>query len=171
MEDGKSLLNEVAAEGYDAADRPFDFVGEGGETALVCEPDPAVREKISGALREVNYQITEPATAKEAMRYMLFHLYDLVVLNERFDTEDPHANDVLLYLENLATATRRKIFVVLVSGQHRTMDNMAAFNRSVNLILNLKNIDETGKIIKRGVSDNAAFYHVFRETLQKMGKA
>jgi len=170
MEDEKSLLNEVAAEGYDAADRPFDFVGEGGETALVCEPDPAVRERIGGALREINYQITEPATAKDALRYMRFHVYELVVLNERFDTEDPQANDVLLYLQNLAAATRRKIFVVLVSDRHRTMDNMAAFNRSVNLILNLKNIDETGKIIKRGVGDNAAFYHVFRETMQKMGK-
>jgi CheY-like chemotaxis protein len=171
MEENKTLLNEVAAEGYDAADRPFDFVGEGSATALVCEPDPAVREKIVGALRELNYQVTEPATAKEAIKYMRFHVYDVVVLDELFDTENPAANDVLMYLESLATTTRRRIFVVLVSGQYRTMDSMAAFNRSVNLVLNLKNIDEAGKIIKQGVSDNAAFYHVFRETLQKIGKA
>ena len=171
MEDEKSLLNEVSAEGYDAAVRPFDFVAEGGETALVCEPDQAVREKISGALRPLNYQTTEPASAKEALRYMRFHVYDLVVLNERFDTEDPQSNGVLLYLANMAAVTRRKIFVVLVSGQHRTLDNMAAFNRSVNLIINLKSIDEAGNIIKQGVSENADFYHVFRETLQKMGKS
>jgi CheY-like chemotaxis protein len=171
MEEEKTLLDEVAAEGYDAADRPFDFVGEGGATALVCEPDPAVRDKIVGALREMNYQITEPVTAKEAIKYMRFHVYDVVVLNELFDREDKAANDVLNYLAGLAMTTRRKIFVVLVSEKYRTMDNMAAFNNSVNLILNLKNIDETGKIIKRGISDNAAFYHVFRETLQKMGKA
>jgi CheY-like chemotaxis protein len=171
MEEEKTLLDELAAEDYDAADRPFDFVGEGGATALVCEPDPAVRDKIVGALREMNYQITEPATAKEAIKYMRFHVYDVVVLNELFDREDKAANDVLNYLAGLAMTTRRKIFVVLVSEKYRTMDNMAAFNNSVNLILNLKNIDETGKIIKRGISDNAAFYHVFRETLQKMGKA
>jgi CheY-like chemotaxis protein len=170
MEEEKTLLDEVAAEGYDAADRPFDFVGEGGATALVCEPDPAVRDKIVGALREMNYQITEPATAKEAIKYMRFHVYDVVVLNELFDSEDKAANDVLTYLANLAMTTRRRIFVVLVSERYRTMDNMAAFNNSVNLILNLKNTDETGKIIKRGISDNAAFYHVFRETLQKMGR-
>jgi CheY-like chemotaxis protein len=171
MEEEKTLLDELAAEDYDAADRPFDFVGEGGATALVCEPDPAVRDKIVGALREMNYQITEPVTAKEAIKYMRFHVYDVVVLNELFDREDKAANDVLNYLAGLAMTTRRKIFVVLVSEKYRTMDNMAAFNNSVNLILNLKNIDETGKIIKRGISDNAAFYHVFRETLQKMGKA
>jgi DNA-binding NtrC family response regulator len=171
MEEEKTLLDELAAEDYDAADRPFDFVGEGGATALVCEPDPAVRDKIVGALREMNYQITKPATAKEAIKYMRFHVYDVVVLNELFDREDKAANDVPNYLAGLAMTTRRKIFVVLVSEKYRTMDNMAAFNNSVNLILNLKNIDETGKIIKRGISDNAAFYHVFRETLQKMGKA
>ena len=169
MEEDKTLLNEVASEDYDAADRPFDFVGE-GETALVCESDPAVREKILDALKELGYQITQPASAKEALRYMRFHIYDLVVLNERFDTEDPAANGVLAYLESLAMTTRRRIFVVLVSETCRTMDNMAAFHRSVNLVLNLKNLDEAGKIIRRGVAENAAFYHVFRETLQKMGR-
>jgi hypothetical protein len=102
---------------------------------------------------------------------MRFHVYELVVLNERFDTDDPAANGVLSYLENLAMTTRRRIFVVLVSETCRTMDNMAAFHRSVNLVLNLKNLDEAGKVIRRGVSENAAFYHVFRETLQKMGRA
>ena len=169
MEEDKTLLNEVASEDYDASDRPFDFVGE-GETALVCEPDPAVREKILGALKELGYQITQPASAKEALRYMRFHVYDLVVVNESFDTENPAANDVLAYLENLAMTTRRRIFVVLVSETCRTMDNMAAFHRSVNLVLNLKNLDEAGKVIRRGVAENAAFYHVFRETLQKMGR-
>jgi hypothetical protein len=50
------------------------------------------------------------------------------------------------------------------------MDNMAAFNRSVNLVINLKSIDEAGNIIKQGVADNRAFYHIFHETLLKMGK-
>jgi hypothetical protein len=52
MEEQKALLNEAASESYDAADRPFDFVVEGGATALVCEPDPAGREKISEGLKE-----------------------------------------------------------------------------------------------------------------------
>jgi CheY-like chemotaxis protein len=163
-------LNEVASEGYDAADRPFDFVGEGGETALICEPDPAVREKISGNLNELGYQITAPVSAKDALKAMRFHVFDVVVLNERFDTANPETNDLLHYLKNLNMTTRRRIFVALVSEKYRTMDNMAAFNRSVNIVINIKSIGDTGKIIKQGVADNRAFYHVFQETLQKMGK-
>ena len=170
MEEQGALLNEVASEGYDAADRPFDFVGEGSATALVCEPDPASREKISSAIKALGYQVTAPETAKEALKAMRFHIFDVVVVNERFDAENPETNGVLQYLENLNMTTRRRFFVALVSERYRTMDNMAAFNRSVNLVINLKSIDEAGNIIKQGVADNRAFYHIFHETLLKMGK-
>jgi len=171
MEEEKTLVNAVASEGYDAADRPFDFVEEGGATALVCESDQALQEKISNGLGELGYRITAPATAKDALKAMRFHLFDVVVLNELFDAADPQANGVLRYLEGMAMTTRRRFFVALLSARFRTMDNMAAFNQSVNIVINLKNIDEAGKIIKQGVADNKAFYHVFQETLQKMGKA
>jgi CheY-like chemotaxis protein len=171
MEEQKALLDEVAAAGYSAADRPFDFVVGGGETALVCEPDPAVREQIGSGLKELGYQITAAASAKDALKAMRFHVFAVVVLNELFDTADPEANDVLHYLGNLNMTTRRRIFVALVGDRYRTMDNMAAFNRSVNIVIHLKNIGEAGKIIQQGVADNRAFYHVFQETLQKMGKA
>jgi DNA-binding NtrC family response regulator len=170
MEEDKTLLNQLASESYDAADRPFDFLGEGGATALICEPDPALREKINNGLKEMGYQITMPATARDALKAMRFHIFDIVVLNELFNTADSQASGVLQYLENMAMTTRRRFFVALVSDIYRTMDNMAAFNRSVNIVINRKSIDDVGKIIKQGVADNKAFYHVFQETLQKMGK-
>jgi CheY-like chemotaxis protein len=169
MEEEKTLLEEASG-GYDAADRPFDFVEEGGATALVCESDPTVREKISRNLMDLGYQITVAAVAKDALKAMRFHIFDVVVLNELFDADDPQANDVLHYLADMSMTTRRRFFVALISSQYRTMDNMAAFNHSVNIVINLKNMDDMGKIINQGVADNRAFYHVFQETLQKMGK-
>ena len=171
MEEDKSLLNQVDSALYDAADKPFDFVEAEGETALVCEADPAIKEKISAAVKALGYMITEAASAKDALKKMRFHTYDAVILNERFDTAAPDENDVLQYLENLSMVTRRDIFVALVSERFRSMDNMAAFNKSVNLVINTKNIDDVGTILKRGISENAAFYHVFRETLKKEGRA
>jgi hypothetical protein len=106
MEEEKNLLNQVASEDYDAADRPFDFVGEGAATALVCESDPAIREKISAAMKALGYRITAPEKARDALKSMRFHIFDLVILNELFDTTDPQANDVLHYLENMAMTTQ-----------------------------------------------------------------
>jgi CheY-like chemotaxis protein len=170
MEEDKSLLNQVDEASYDAADKPFDFVEAEGETALICENDPAAREKISSAMKKLGYLLTEAPSARDALKKMRFHAYDVIVLNERFDAENPDQNDVLQYLEGLPMVTRRNMFVALVSDRFRSMDNMAAFNKSVNLIVNTKNIDDVESILKRGVSENTAFYRVYKETMKKMGK-
>ena len=169
MGDDKNLLNEVASGSYDASERPFDFVEADAKTALTCETDGPTREKIGQALKEMGYQITEAVAARDALKRMRFHVYDVVVVNENFEGAG-QGNGVLVYLENLSMHTRRNIFVVLISDTYRTMDNMAAFNRSVNLVINQKNIADLGTIIKGGIADNAAFYHVFKETLKKMGR-
>ena len=62
MEEEKSLLSKVASDTYDASDRPFDFLEAGGETALICEPDPSIREKIGNALKALGYRVTEPVS-------------------------------------------------------------------------------------------------------------
>jgi DNA-binding NtrC family response regulator len=170
MNKDKTLFNQVASASYDPADRPFDFVGRGGKTALVCEPDPALREKINDRLRAKGYQITLPATARDALKAMRFHIFDVVVINELFDTTDPQNNDILQYLESTVMSIRRRFLVALVSDRYRTKDNMAAFNRSVNIIINRNSIDDIGEIIEQGVADHRAFYLVFQETLRKMGK-
>ena len=170
MEEEKTLLNEIAAGKYDASDRPFDFVESDAETALVCESDGTVREKISGALKKMGYQTTEAASTGDALKSMRFHLFDLVMVNENFDQSAPDRNDVLAYLETLAMSTRRQIFVALISDTYRTTDNMAAFNKSVNTVINLKNIEDVEKILRGAVAENAAFYRVMKETLKKMGR-
>ncbi|PKN68384.1 MAG: hypothetical protein CVU54_15110 [Deltaproteobacteria bacterium HGW-Deltaproteobacteria-12] len=171
-EEKKSLVNEVAAAGYDAGEKPFDFISAGTETALVCEADPAIREKITKTLIDIGYHVTEPASGREALKSMRFHSYDLVIVNENFDRTDnePGSNEVLNYLQNLAAAARRNIFVVLLSDNYRTMDNMMAFNKSVNMIINKKNIDDFAAIIQRGLADNNAFYGIFKEALKKLGR-
>ncbi|MFA4915738.1 MAG: hypothetical protein WC560_03605 [Syntrophales bacterium] len=170
MEEEKTLLSEVASDTYDASDRPFDFLEAGGETALICEADPSMREKITNALESLGYQITEPASTRDALKRMRFHVYNLVILNQTFDTEDLNNNDVLNYLNTLSMSTRRQIFVALVTDRFRTMDNMAAFNMSVNLVINSNDINDIGPIIERGTTDNKAFYHVFREVLREKGR-
>jgi hypothetical protein len=61
-------------------------------------------------------------------------------------------------------STRRNIFVCLTGARYRTMDHMMAFNRSVNMIVNTKNIDEFGKVLSTGLTDNDIFYRIYRDT-------
>jgi hypothetical protein len=102
---------------------------------------------------------------------MRYHNYDLFVINEQFDSDTPESNGVLLYLERLGMSVRRNMFIALISNRFRTMDNMMALNKSVNLIINIKNIEDIGKILSRGITDNEFFYRIFKGTLQEVGRA
>ena len=97
MEEEKKVLTQVDSADYDAADKPFDFVFAEGETALVCESDPLFRGKISAALKAEGYLITEAESIKDTLKRMRFHTYDVIVVNESFDSSTPGDNDVLRY--------------------------------------------------------------------------
>lgn len=165
----KTMIDEVAAGTYDASEKPFDFIEQGVKTALLCEPAAAVREKIKPIVTRLGFNATQPQTALEALKQMRFHVFDLIILNELFDAQDPQDNHIMQYLDHLTMGVRRNIFVALLSKTHRTMDNMAAFHRSVNLIINLNNLTEFEKILKRALADYESFYHVFRESMGKAG--
>ena len=155
---------------YDASDKPFDFIEEEGLTALVCESNPLVQSTICEALELMEYQITKAESTRDALKRMRYHNYDLFVVNETFDTDSPESNGILLYLERLNMNVRRNMFIALVSDRFRTMDNMMALNKSANLIINIKNIEDIGKILSRGITDNEFFYRVFKGTLKEVGR-
>lgn len=166
----KTLAEEVSTTGYNAADRPFDFIEEGAKTALVCEQDPTLRAKLMADLQALGYHVACPQNAREVLKQMRFHVFDLIVVNEAFDTPDPDHNNILKYLERLGMEIRRQMFVAMLSDRFRTSDNMVAFNKSVNIIINLKNTNEFDKIIRRAVTDNEAFYKIYRESMKKAGR-
>lgn len=159
---------EEGEEEYDDTERPFDFVEEEGKTAMVCTGDASARGTVAEALRLLEYHITEAVDARDALRKMRYHVYDVVVIDETFDAPDPDANGVLTYLERLNMAVRRNIFVVMLTRRFRTMDNMTAFYRSVNIIVNLDNMADVGKVLRRGITDHEYFYRVYKESLKKI---
>ncbi len=156
-------FDEEDSESYDSEEKPFDFVEEEGQTALVCEADPKVKEKIKTVLDVLEYHVTDIENSREALKKMRYHTYDLIIVNEAFDTRNPDQNGILIYLERLNMATRRQSFVTLLSNRFRTMDHMAAFQKSVNIIINVKNIDDFDKIMRRSLADNDLFYRIYRE--------
>lgn len=149
---------------------PFDWLEEGAVTAMICEPDAGVRQRITSVLKSMGYHVSECQNPRDALKQMRGHEFDLIALNEKFGAQNPDANHVLKYLDQLLMAVRRNIFVVLFSDRFKTMDNMAAFNKSVNMIVNLSDLDNLEKIFQRGVSENDDFFRVYRESLKKAHK-
>lgn len=162
-EDDFFSFDEDDSDSYDASEKPFDFVEEEGKTALICEPDPSIVKALTPVLDVLEYHVTEAKNSRDALKTMRYHGYDLIVVNEFFDTKNPDANGVLIYLERLNMSVRRNIYVVMISKRFRTMDNMTAFQKSVNMIVNVDNIVDFDKILRRGLADFGIFYQTFKD--------
>lgn len=162
---------ETEFDEYDAAERPFDFIEEEGKTALICETDENILQNAKNVLKLMEYNITIVKTDRSALKKMRYHNYDLILVNEYFNTADPDLNKIMIYLERQKMDLRRNMFVALVSHRFRTMDHMMALNKSVNIIINIKNIDDIGKILSRGITENNLFVRLFKELLKETGRA
>lgn len=169
MSDENTVATSAAA-GGESEGRPFGYIAPEGETAMVCEQDAAARDKIVSELKSKGYSVVEAASVREALQFMRFHIFSAIFVNENFDTAADQVNSILRYLEGLSMTTRRQTFVVLISAALKTMDNMMAYNKSVNLIINKDQIGDVSHIFKKALDENDSFYHVYKENLRKQGK-
>ena len=167
----KASVDKEAADTYDVSEKALALLEEGVKTALLCNQDAGVTEKIRSTLQRMDYHVMEAASARNAMKYMRFRVFDLVVLDENFEGSNPESNHLLQHLGHQPMNTRRNIFVVLLGNSFRTADNMMAFNRSVNLVINPKNVDELEKVLRRSLTENEEFYRILKGSLKKMGRA
>ena len=160
-------VGKTAAEKIDYSGRPFGYVMPDTETAMICEQDPVIRDKISGELKRMGFLTAHPATYKDALRNMRFHLFNIIFIDEDFDTSVWETNNVLRYLENLNMAIRRQSYVILISSSVATMEYMEAYNKSVNLIINKRDIGSVEKILRQAMAEHDDFYRVFKEKIHK----
>jgi hypothetical protein len=163
-------IKTVSSSPYDAAEKPFDFLESGTKTALICEEDPVIMPKMRSVIGKMGFHAVEPAGATDALKKMRFHVFDLLILNESYDCPSPDDNPILTYMNDLIMSVRRNMFVALITSRFRTMDNMAAFNKSVNIVIHLKNIDEISGILNRAIDENQTFYKIFKESLEITGR-
>jgi len=49
------------------------------------------------------------------------------------------------------------------------MDNMAAFLKSVNITINVKDIGSIDRILSRGINEYELFYSTVRDSAKKIG--
>jgi CheY-like chemotaxis protein len=164
MTEERSKAGEkITTEKMDYSGRPFGFIEPDAETAMVCEQDPVIRDKVTSELKKMGFAVVQPAGFKEALKYMRFHIFHVIFIDEDFDTGVWETNNVLRYLENLNMSIRRQSFAVLVSAKIATMDNLEAFNKSVNLVINKRDIGGVEKVLRQSMAEHEEFYRVFKE--------
>jgi len=143
---------------------------EGAKLALILEEDSSNRKELKSVAEELSFRVITPKSVREAMGRLLFHHFDLIILSEGFEGLDLENTPIVHYLNHVSMNIRRRIFLVLLSEQFKTMDNMEAFGWSANLVVNTDDISNISLILKKALSDHEKFYKVFMDTIQEIGK-
>lgn len=138
--------------------------------ALICEQDPGVRDAIAQALKEMDYYVEVADSTRTALRHVRFTHCDLVVLNETFEAPGWEQNQILKHIEHLPMQSRRHIFTVLIGNGFSTMDPMAAYAASVNLVIKNDHVTNLKEILSQALQEHRSFYETFNEVLTRMSK-
>jgi CheY-like chemotaxis protein len=150
------------------SENPFDFLEEGAKTAIICETNGDLRAQIKEVLQKLNYHILETQNPRDALKQLRYQVFDVIVINELFGTRDPEMNHVLKFLSQLFMVTRRRMFICLLTERFRTNDNMQSYNKSVNMVFNVRDMDGFGRMIELAIKDNDTFYKTYLDTFKRI---
>lgn len=159
--------------GYEdfTTDQALDFFEEGIKLALIMPNSSMNEDHLRAGLELIGYKCVPTPNTRDAIGKLRFHNFDLIILADGFDSQPLDHSVIVNYLNRLPMSVRRKIFLALVSDNFKTMDNMAAFAMSANVVINSKDIQKLHLILKKAVSENERFYKIFVDTLVETGKA
>ena len=152
-----------------AYDSPLEVLEEGAMSALVCVDEPGRLKAVKEALEDLNYYTSVASSVKEALSKLRYNQYDLVMLDEEFCGESADNNTVLRYMQPMPMSARRNIFLMLISNQGRTLDNLMAFAQSVNAVINVSDVQKVKLVVERAMADHRRFYKVYRDLVQVIG--
>jgi CheY-like chemotaxis protein len=138
--------------------------------ALVCEDDPESRTAAGAALEALTYTVEFPSNTDDTLQRLKSDEYSVVVLDERFGQSTPENNAVYKFFQFMPMSRRRYIFLAMTGKNFKTSDNMTALAKSVNVVVNEKDIPNLRTILKKSIAENEQFYKVFKQCLSKAGK-
>ncbi len=142
---------------------------EGDQLALVL--DEKNQSAWTKVLENKDYKIQYAKSPEHAVHKMKFTHFHFVVLHENYGGKGLENNVVYKTLIELPMVARRNIFFALPGTNFKTLNNKQAFQKSANIVINEKDMDKLGDILKKSISENEIFYKVFKEALHSMGKA
>lgn len=147
---------------------PQDFGNQ--RFVLVCEDSPERQAVIKAALDQLGFTMYAARNTEDALERLRRDTFEVAIVDEQFQGSSALDNDVLHALQAMPMSTRRYMFVALLGRTYKTFDNMLAFSRSVNVVVNLNDLPHLPAILRKGITENNEFYRIFREILSEVGK-
>lgn len=149
-------------------DEVLEIYDEEDQVALVLDQDNG--DFWVNTLNDMGFKLQTANSEDHAIHKIKFTEFDMIILHENYQSTPFRDSAVYHYLINLPMTQRRRIFLVLVGKEFKSLNNMEAFSLSANVLINEKDFEKARVILKKAMTDNDNFYKVFRESLNAHGK-
>lgn len=130
---------------------------------LLCHNDKTVQQKVRDALDDSVYELHVAETAIDALTQLRETKDEIIVLDPQFDASKQGGVTMLQHVSGLTPNYRRRVYLVLVSPQLKTLDTYLAFINGVNLTINTEDVGQIQHILERSVRDFNEIYHPFNQ--------
>ncbi len=131
---------------------------------LICCADQNQRQIIEQVMGDSRYDIHAGQTAAQALEVMHDVKVDLLVLDPQFDAARQGGIAVLRHVSSLMPKYRRRVYIVLVSPQVKTLDTYMAFLNCVNLTVNTDDLESLPAILEKSLKDFNELYRPYFES-------
>ncbi len=136
--------------------------------ALVLALEGPFRQPAVTAATQLGYAVETAADPSEALRKMAYHVYPLVVMEDRFD---PGQEIISTHMNTVDMSVRRSICLVLMGRSLKTGDPMTALHASVNGVAGPDGLTQMPAVLSSAVREHTDLYRVYMDSMKAAGKA
>ncbi len=139
--------------------------------ALVCVDDEMQRHEYDEMLAALGLgTVHRMADQVQAMTYLTQVVYEVVILDAKFDGSTLEGNPVLACVAEIPMSQRRYMFVAVCADEKYVYDAIGVYSQSVNLFFAYTDAREVLRTFEHGMSDHQRLYRVYWEVCQDLGK-
>ena len=140
-------------------DRPALLAFSNAELMSVCEK----------VLVELGYKVHDAVSQEDLLSRFRQLSYQLVIIEEQFNTPANEINDSLDALQRMPMHLRRHATIILVGESFQSLNAMQAFQQSVHAVVHPNELVLIlRQIVEKVVRENDQFMSVFYETRKRL---
>jgi predicted Zn finger-like uncharacterized protein len=135
--------------------------------ALVCESDPAVAQQIVFILQRLGYAVQTSSHLGETLSRLESGFYDAIITDFVFPDDPEGGQKILNKVNGRKTDERRKMFIVMVSDQIKTLSAQSAFFHGANIAVHKSDLRNFERLFQDGIRHFSEMYGTYYKLLEE----
>lgn len=138
--------------------------------ALVLMPEIPARDVVVKAAVDFGYQVEQPTDVTEAIEKMRFVNYAAVFLHSGYESAGILSGKFHAYMRGMSMSRRRFTIYVLLGAEFETLYDLQAMAYSANLVVNDRDLNHIGVVLKKTIPEYEALFGPLMEELRISGR-